>query len=268
MCCYCCCGGGGVVVVVVGGGGGGGVGGGVGVVGGVVGGGGGGCVFVVDFLWCSCRVVIGSTPAERPRGVLKFHLAYILDATPLCYVLRLGVGLGGAQQHPSNHKERWRILWSGWFFFENMFASKIGFEWCNLTTLVREKKTTGFVDVKPFTMVELQNALRHPRRSKCADSNSIVAEWFVYGNLELHEHLFRLFNLILVDGCVEKTWKQTTLQWYRNLMTLPILGIRDRWRCWISDTIFCSYGLQTFEANIGSVLRNPKAKFGFVLPLV
>ena len=69
---------------------------------------------------------------------------------------------------------------------------------------MREIETTGLWDVEPFTMVELKHALKHLRRNKCADSNGIVAECFVYGSLELHEHLLRLFNLMLVDGHVEE----------------------------------------------------------------
>ena len=92
-----------------------------------------------------------------------------------------------------------------------MFASEIGFESPRLKTLVREIKATGCRDKEQFTMVELQDPLKHLRRNKCADSNGIVAECFVYGSLELHEHLLRVFNLMLVDGHIEEKWKQTTL---------------------------------------------------------
>ena len=43
-----------------------------------------------------------------------------------------------------------------------------------------------------------------------ADSNGIVAECFVHGSLELHEHFLRIFKLMLVDGHAEERWKQTT----------------------------------------------------------
>ena len=89
-------------------------------------------------------------------------------------------------------------------FLENVFASEIGFESRDLKSLVREMETTGFGDVEPFTMVDLQNALKNLRRNKCADSYGIVAKCFVYGSLELHEHLLRLYNLMLVDGHVEE----------------------------------------------------------------
>ena len=90
------------------------------------------------------------------------------------------------------------------FFFENIVASEIGFESPDLKSLVREMAATGFGDFEPFTMVELQNALKHLRRNKCADSIGIVAERFVSGSLELHERLVRLFNLMLADGHVEE----------------------------------------------------------------
>ena len=84
----------------------------------------------------------------------------------------------------------------------------MGFESPSLKSLVRETKTTGFLEIERFTMVELQDALKHLRRNKCADSNGIVAECFVHGSLELHEHLLRIFNSM--DGHVEERWKQTT----------------------------------------------------------
>ena len=93
-------------------------------------------------------------------------------------------------------------------FLENIFASEMGFESPSLKSLVRETNTTGFRGIERFTMVELQDALKHLRRNKCADSNGIVAECFVHGNLELHEHLLRTFNSMLVDGYVAERWKQ------------------------------------------------------------
>ena len=61
-------------------------------------------------------------------------------------------------------------------FLENIFASDFGFESPRLKTLVREIKATGFEDIERFTMVALQDALKHLRRNKCADSKGIVAE--------------------------------------------------------------------------------------------
>ena len=123
-------------------------------------------------------------------------------------------------------------------FFENIFASEIGFESPDLKSLVREMAATGFGDVEPFTMVQLQNALKHLRRNKCADSNGIVAECFVSGSLELHERLFRLFNLMLAGGHVEEKWKHTTFSMipkpgdlanpgnWRPLAILNITGVK------------------------------------------
>ena len=73
-------------------------------------------------------------------------------------------------------------------FLENIFASEIGFELPRLKTLVREVQA----DIVQFAMAELRHALKQLRRNKCADSNGIVAECFVHGNLELHEHLLFL----------------------------------------------------------------------------
>ena len=44
------------------------------------------------------------------------------------------------------------------------------------------------------------------RFSRCL--NTSVAECFVFRSLELHEHLLRVFNLMLEDGHVEEGWKQ------------------------------------------------------------
>ena len=120
-------------------------------------------------------------------------------------------------------------------FLENVFASETGFgSPYYLKSLVREMETTGFWDVEPFTMVELKNVLKHLRRNKCADSNGIVAECFVYGSLELQKHLLRLFDLMLVGGHVEERWNHTTFSMILksgdltnpgNWRPLPILNI-------------------------------------------
>ena len=111
---------------------------------------------------------------------------------------------------PGRKNEKWPGPDEFANFLENIFASETRFESPNLKSLVRDMKTTGFRDIERFAMVELQDALKHLRRNKCADSNGIVAECFAHGSLELHEHLLRIFNLMLVDGHVEERWKQTT----------------------------------------------------------
>ena len=60
---------------------------------------------------------------------------------------------------------------------------------------VREMKAKGFRESERFTVGEVQAALKHLRRNNHPDSNGIVAECFVYGSPELHEHL-RLVYLI------------------------------------------------------------------------
>ena len=72
---------------------------------------------------------------------------------------------------------------------ETIFASEHGFESPRLKTLVRARKATSFRDIQQFTLVELQDALKHLRRNKCIHSNGIVAECFVYGSLEWHERI-------------------------------------------------------------------------------
>ena len=61
---------------------------------------------------------------------------------------------------------------------------------------VREMKAKGFRESERFTGGEVQAALKHLRRNNHPDSNGMVAECFVYGSPELHEHLRRVFDLV------------------------------------------------------------------------
>ena len=87
------------------------------------------------------------------------------------------------------------LVWMNLQLFWKMFwHRKLIFESPRHKTLVREIKATGGPGLEQFTMVELQDARKHFRGNKCADSNRLVAECFVYGSLELHEHSFIIFN--------------------------------------------------------------------------
>ena len=86
------------------------------------------------------------------------------------------------------------------YFLDNIFAAEIAFvvffSPLLFKTLVPDLKTTRFRDAKPFPMVDPQEATRHLRQNKCADSNGIVAQCFVYGVFELLEHLVRSLSLM------------------------------------------------------------------------
>ena len=83
------------------------------------------------------------------------------------------------------------------------FASESSFESPNLETLVRKMKTTKFGDVDPFTMVDLQNAVRHMKRNICAHSKDVVAICSVYEVVSCKNTYFMYDNLVLADGHVE-----------------------------------------------------------------
>ena len=90
------------------------------------------------------------------------------------------------------------------------------------------------------------------RFSRCL--NTSVAECFVFRSLELHEHLLRVFNLMLEDGHVEEGWKQIIFSMIAitgdptnpgNWRPLAIPNIT-------THIFFLLVWLQTFETNIGS----------------
>ena len=87
--------------------------------------------------------------------------------------------------------------------FWKIIASEMEFESPSHTILVREIKATGLREIERFTMVELQDALKHLRRNNCVDSNGIVAECFFHARRELHEELLPVFTSMLLG-------KQTT----------------------------------------------------------
>ena len=96
-----------------------------------------------------------------------------------------------------------------------MFASEIRFEspdlkktWCGTW------KQLGMLN---FHQGGTSKCTETPTpKKKRVDPNGIVAECFVYGCFWLHVHLFRLFNLMLVGGHVEKGLKQTNFSMIRK----------------------------------------------------
>ena len=169
------------------------------------------------------------------------------------------------------YKEGWNMPWSGWIckFLGTFFLHrKLDLNRLSLKTLVRETKSTGFRDVERFTMVELQDAMAHLLRNKCADSNGIVAECFVHGSLEMHEHLLRVFNVLLVDGHVDERWKQATFSMIPKTGDFTNPG---NWRP--LEILNLTYKIFTRMVSkcvrpILLKLSNPKAKSDFVLLLV
>ena len=87
-------------------------------------------------------------------------------------------------------------------------------------------KTTGFGDVEPFTMVDLQNAVQHLPRNICVHSKDIVAICSVYEVVSCMNTYFMYDNLMLVDGHVERTCKQTCFS------MIPISSDYDNPRNW------------------------------------
>ena len=94
--------------------------------------------------------------------------------------------------------------------FWKIIASEMEFESPSHTIWVREIRATGLREIERFTMVELQDALKHLRRNNCVDSNGIVAECFFHARPELHEQLLPVFTSMLLAGHVIKKGKQTT----------------------------------------------------------
>ena len=94
-------------------------------------------------------------------------------------------------------------------FLGDIFASEVGFNSDELRALLEETSANGLSDTKPFTNVELQVVLKEMRRNKCADTSGLVAECFIYGNLDLHKCLLDVFNHMLTVGGFDESWSHT-----------------------------------------------------------
>ena len=94
-------------------------------------------------------------------------------------------------------------------FLGDIFASEVGFNSDELKALLEETSANGLSDIKPFTDVELQVVLKEMRRNKCADTSGLVAECFIYGNLDLHKCLLDVFNHMLTVGRFDESWSHT-----------------------------------------------------------
>ena len=94
-------------------------------------------------------------------------------------------------------------------FLGDIFASDTGFNSDERRTLLEETSANGLPDVEPFTILELQVVLKEMRRNKCADTSGLVAECFIYGNLDLHKCLLDVFNNMLAVGRFDASWSHT-----------------------------------------------------------
>ena len=94
-------------------------------------------------------------------------------------------------------------------FLGYIFASDTGFNSDELRALLEETSANGLPDVEPFTILELQIVVKEMRRNKCADTSGLVAECFIYGNLDLHKCLLDVFNNMLAVGRSDARWSHT-----------------------------------------------------------
>ena len=96
-------------------------------------------------------------------------------------------------------------------FLGDIFASDTGFNSDELRALLEETSANGLPDVEPFTILELQVVLKEMKWNKCADTSGLVAECFIYGNLDLHKCLLDVFNNMLAVGRFDASWSHTIL---------------------------------------------------------
>ena len=73
----------------------------------------------------------------------------------------------------------------------------------------KKRQLTACQMLNLFTILELQVVLKEMRRNKCADTGGLVAECFIYGNLDLHKCLLDVFNNMLAVGRFDASWSHT-----------------------------------------------------------
>ena len=67
------------------------------------------------------------------------------------------------------------------------------------------KYAEGFT-VPLFTIQELHYSLKHMRKGRCADSDGIVLEMFLYGGEFNQERLLECLNKVLLEGEIPSSW--------------------------------------------------------------
>lgn len=134
----------------------------------------------------------------------------------------------------------------------NIFSSDTGFGSPNVKKLLEETAANGFGDVHPFTVHELKQVLRQMRKNRCADSNDVLAEYFIFGSDELHQRLVTIYNDMIQSGCLEESWRNTM---FTMLPKSGDLQQPSNWRpiaiLEITYIFFCKIGVQTSETYFG-----------------
>ena len=138
-------------------------------------------------------------------------------------------------------------------FLGDIFASDTGFSSGELKVLLEETSANGLPDVEPFTIFELQLVLKEMRGNKCADTSGLVAECFIYGNLDLHKCLLDVFNSMLAVGRFDASWSHIVFAMLPKGGTLlspsnwrPIAVLKITYKMFAKLFLFCFFFPRTF----------------------
>ena len=147
-------------------------------------------------------------------------------------------------------------------FFWKIIASEIEFESPSPTILVREIKATGLREIERFTMVKLQDAVKHLRRNDCVDSNGIVAESFCMRIPNCMNNFFPVFNSMLLAGHVITKGKQTT---FSTIPKTRNLTNPENWRPFAFLNINKNFSTRMVEKRVRPILEAQQSndKIGF-----
>ena len=122
-------------------------------------------------------------------------------------------------------------------FYENLYARQQTTPNATLHAQRQHDTTDSTTQpIPPFTLDELDKALRQLRNGKTCDTTGIIAEMLKEGNDVLHRHLLRLYNDLLKPNAVPpQHWRHTTItiiyksgdptlpQNYRPIAIIPLL---------------------------------------------
>ena len=64
-------------------------------------------------------------------------------------------------------------------------------------------------DVPPFTLVEIQRAIKSMRKGRCTDKSGLITELFLFGGIVVHESLQSCINHLVRYGDILSNWCET-----------------------------------------------------------
>ena len=91
-------------------------------------------------------------------------------------------------------------------YLGNIFAPNTSLTSPRLAQLLEKIPANGFRNIPPLTIHDLKHVLKEMGRNRCADTNGVLLESFIFGNHDLHRRLLTVYNDMIHSSCLQETW--------------------------------------------------------------